>query len=198
MFFESHFTELKYGISPNSTNLEWCISSQPQWGVQFQPGVWFNFAYDIDVSFSKFTKESIMSDNSISLQFTAKTVGLWASQGASPLVKVAANRAASTSTNSEDFHVGVLRIVNSAVAEDWYVSGVFIESGPITTAIGTGSVAPPPPPTPPITSTPLSTISPPPSTSITSTHPSPPPTTTGTPTQPAGPAQTQYGQCGGT
>ena len=49
MFFESHFTELKYGVGPNATNLEWHVGGQPQWGVPFTAGTWFNFAYDIDV-----------------------------------------------------------------------------------------------------------------------------------------------------
>ncbi|KAI0697897.1 hypothetical protein BC835DRAFT_727559 [Cytidiella melzeri] len=170
-FFESHFTELKYGVTPNSTDLEWHVSSQPQWGVPFTAGTWYNFAYDID--------------------FTGGTVGLWASQGSEPLVKVAANRAASTSTNSEDFHVGVLRIVNDAATEDFYVSGVYIESGPITTTIGNGSAAPPPSSSAPSsvsTSTPTSAPSSAPS--------SAPPTQTSS--APAGPLQTQYGQCGGT
>ncbi|TFY75875.1 hypothetical protein EWM64_g8139, partial [Hericium alpestre] len=110
LFFESHFTELKYGIAPNQTYLSWCIQSQPQWGVEFEANTWYNFAYDID--------------------FSANTVGLWYSEGAAPLTKVMANQAASTSTNSEDFHVGVLRIVNDATTEHFYLSGVYIESGP--------------------------------------------------------------------
>ncbi|KAI0346020.1 hypothetical protein BDW22DRAFT_940393 [Trametopsis cervina] len=177
LFFESHFTELKYGVGPNNTNLEWHVGGQPQWGVPFTAGVWFNFAYDID--------------------FTAKTVGLWASQGSAPLVKVASNRAAATSTNSEDFHVGVLRIVNDAVREDFYISGVYIESGPITTAIGNGASTPPPPTSP--TSVPPS--SPPPTSAPTSAPPtSAPPSSTPTTktTTASGPAQTHYGQCGGT
>jgi hypothetical protein len=62
-------------------------------------------------------------------------VGLWASQGSDPLEKVVENRAASTSTNSADFHVGVLRIVNTATPEDWLYSGVYIEEAPITTEV---------------------------------------------------------------
>ena len=72
-------------------------------------------------------------------------MGLWASNGSDPLVKVMDNMAASCSTNSEDFHVGVLRIVNTATPENWYMSGVYIESGSITTAIGSGESAPAPP-----------------------------------------------------
>ncbi|KAI0036450.1 hypothetical protein K488DRAFT_14634, partial [Vararia minispora EC-137] len=169
VFFESHFTEIKYGVSPNATNLEWHVSGVPQWGTPWQAGTWYNFAYDID--------------------FSAGTVGLWASTGSNPLVKVHANIAASTSTNSEDWHVGVLRIVSDNTAENFYFSGVYIENGPITTSIGTGSGSSPgssssAPTTVGPTSTPVSTASS--SSGASST------------TSAAGPAQTKYGQCGGT
>ncbi|KAI0755184.1 hypothetical protein C8Q80DRAFT_1266672 [Daedaleopsis nitida] len=153
MFFESHFTELKYGVGPNATNLEWHVGGQPQWGTPLTAGTWFNFAYDID--------------------FSAGTVGLWASTGSAPLTKVANNIKASTSTNSEDFH-------------DWFVSGVFIENGPITTTIGSGSSAP----NPPTTSAPVTTAPAP-----TTSAPTPPPSST---SSASGPLQTQWGQCGGT
>lgn len=117
------------------------------------------------------------------LQFSGGTVGLWYSEGSAPLTKVHSNIAASTSTNSEDFHVGVLRIVNDATPENFYFSGVYIENGPITTTIGNGSSSPPPSSTPGSSSTPVST---------------PPPSSTApTSTAPAGPTQTQWGQCGG-
>lgn len=108
MFFESHFTELKYGVGPTTTDLQWMIQGQRQWGTPFTAGTWFNFAYDID--------------------FSAGTVGLWASTGSAPLTKVVQNIATSPSTNSEDFHVGVLRIVNTAAPEDWYFSGVYVHT----------------------------------------------------------------------
>jgi hypothetical protein len=119
------------------------------------------------------------------MQFSAQTVGLWASTGSSPLVKVHSNIAASTSTNSEDWHVGVLRIVSDNTAENFYFSGVYIESAPITTSVGTGgggstgsssSV-----PSGPTTTAPTSTVSSTPSSTSTA----------------SGPAQTKYGQCGG-
>ncbi|TBU56575.1 hypothetical protein BD310DRAFT_931204 [Dichomitus squalens] len=165
-FFESHFTELKYGVAPNPTNLEWHVSSQPQWSTPFVAGQWYNFAYDID--------------------FSAETVGLWASNGSAPLTKVANNIAASTSTNSEDFHVGILRIVNTPTPETWYVSGVYIESGPITTAIGSGTSSPAPPGSTSVTPTTPPTSTVPVSTPVSST------------TSASGPAQSQWGQCGGT
>ncbi|KAH7915419.1 hypothetical protein BJ138DRAFT_997872 [Hygrophoropsis aurantiaca] len=115
VFFESHFTEASYGVAPNATNLEWMIQGEPQWGTPFTAGTWYNFAYDID--------------------FTGGTVGLWASTGGNALQRVVANTAASPSTNSEDWHLGVLRLEVGTDTEDWYFSGVYIESGPITTAI---------------------------------------------------------------
>ncbi|KAH7928411.1 carbohydrate-binding module family 1 protein [Leucogyrophana mollusca] len=166
VFFESHFTELKYGVAPNATNLEWMIQGQPQWGTPFTPGTWYNFAYDIN--------------------FSAGTVGLWASTGGDPLQRVVPNAAASTSTNSEDWHLGVLRLVSGTDTEDWYFSGVYIENGPITTAIGSGSGS---------GSSSSSSPSLPGSTTSATSSTSAPPTST---TSASGPQQTQWGQCGGT
>lgn len=81
-------------------------------------GHWYNFAYDID--------------------FDAKTVGLWASNGSDNLKQVVSAVKASTSTNSADWHIGELRLPNGGVkpaAEDWFWSGVFVEKAPITAAI---------------------------------------------------------------
>ncbi|KAI0643106.1 hypothetical protein C8Q79DRAFT_1013073 [Trametes meyenii] len=168
LFFESHFTEIKYGVGPNPTDLEWHVGGQPQWSTPFVAGQWYNFAYDID--------------------FSAGTVGLWASTGSEPLTKVAQNIPASTSTNSEDFHVGVLRIVNTPQPENWYISGVFIEEGPITTAIGSGSSAPAPPP-------PVSSPTAAPTTAPVTTVPASTPVGTSTA---SGPLASQWAQCGGT
>lgn len=161
-FFESHFTELKYGVAPNATNLQWMVTGVAQWGMPFTAGTWFNFAYDIN--------------------FSAGTVGLWASQGSAPLTKVVQNVAASTSTNSEDWHLGVLRIVNNPNPEDWYFSGVYIESGPITTSVGNGGGGGG-------TTTSSST------TSSTTTMSS---TTSASTTTVSGPQASHYAQCGGT
>ncbi|KAI0775527.1 hypothetical protein BD413DRAFT_277411 [Trametes elegans] len=169
LFFESHFTELKYGVAPNPTDLEWHVGGQPKWSTPFVADQWLNFAYDID--------------------FSAGTVGLWASNGSDPLTKVADNIPASTSTNSEDFHVGVLRIVNTPDPEDWFLSGVYIESGPITTAIGSGESAPAPPQSSSSSAVPTSA----PATSAPAT------TSVATSTSSAtGPLQSQWAQCGGT
>ncbi|KAE8391630.1 hypothetical protein ETB97_002194 [Aspergillus alliaceus] len=122
-FFESHFTELKYGASGSSDNtLSWNADGKTHWSVQLEAGNWYNFAYDID--------------------FDSKKVGLWASNGSEPLTQVVAPVSASTSSNSADWHVGQLRLPGSKsddAAEDWFWSGVYVEEGPITTEIGSGS-----------------------------------------------------------
>ncbi|KAJ5753571.1 uncharacterized protein N7511_007724 [Penicillium nucicola] len=122
-FFESHFTEIQYGSSGSADNtLRWNANGNTQWSVQLEAGNWYNFAYDID--------------------FDAKTVGLWASNGSDVLTEVVKPVTASTSTNSADWHVGVLRLPGSTsddTEEDWYWSGVYIEEAPITTNIGSGS-----------------------------------------------------------
>jgi hypothetical protein len=51
-FFESHFTELKYGwISGESgtsnPNLQWMVSQKSYWKVEWKPDVWHNVAYEI-------------------------------------------------------------------------------------------------------------------------------------------------------
>ncbi|KAE8397592.1 hypothetical protein BDV37DRAFT_276811 [Aspergillus pseudonomiae] len=122
-FFESHFTELKYGASGSSDNtLSWNADGKSQWSVQLEAGKWYNFAYDID--------------------FDSKKVGLWASNGSEPLTQVVTPVSASTSSNSADWHVGQLRLPGSEsddAAEDWFWSGVYVEEGPITTEIGSSS-----------------------------------------------------------
>jgi hypothetical protein len=93
------------------------VSGQTKWATQLVPGTWYNFAYDID--------------------FDAKTIGLWASTGAGALKKVVENIGANTFTDSQDWHVGELRLDNgaNAPAEDWFWSGVYIESGEVTTDV---------------------------------------------------------------
>jgi len=51
-FFESHFTEMKYGwISGESgtsnPNLQWMVNQKSQWKTEWKPGVWHNIAYEI-------------------------------------------------------------------------------------------------------------------------------------------------------
>ncbi|KZS86917.1 carbohydrate-binding module family 1 protein [Sistotremastrum niveocremeum HHB9708] len=166
VFFESHFTELKFGVSPNATQLEWMIQSVAKWSTPIVAGTWYNFAYDIN--------------------FSAGTVGLWASTNGDPLVRVMPNLPASTSTNSEDWHLGVLSF--GSLTEVWYFSGVYVENGPITTSISAGCGGTSSTTKSSSTSTSTTTSS---STSKSSS------TSTSTSTS-AGATVTKYGQCGGT
>ncbi|KAB5558534.1 hypothetical protein GE09DRAFT_1221636 [Coniochaeta sp. 2T2.1] len=123
-FFESHFTELKYGwISGESGTanpyLQWMTSQNSKWKTEWKAGVWHNVAYEID--------------------FPANKVGFWHSEGGEPLKQVVAPVSASTSSNGQDWHLGVLELPRSGYSdavEDFYFSGVYIENGAITTAIG--------------------------------------------------------------
>ncbi|KAF9016994.1 hypothetical protein BDZ89DRAFT_389702 [Hymenopellis radicata] len=125
LFFESHFTELKYGVGPTPTDLQWMVSGARQWGTPFTADTWFNFAYEIN--------------------FSASTVGLWASTGASPLTKVVNNVSASTSTTRR-LPRRCLAHRAGQPAEDWYISGVYVESGRLPLLLGPGialALAPP-------------------------------------------------------
>ncbi|KAJ4411650.1 hypothetical protein N0V82_008964 [Gnomoniopsis sp. IMI 355080] len=123
-FFESHFTEMKYGwISGESgtsdPKLQWMVNQQSKWSVPtWDAGVWHNVAYEID--------------------FSANTVGFWHSTGSDPLTQVVAPVSVSTSSNGADWHLGVLELPRDGYAdanEDYYFSGVYIESGTLTTAV---------------------------------------------------------------
>lgn len=133
-FFESHFTELKYGASGSSnTNLQWHVGGVSKWDVALVAGEWHNVAYEID--------------------FDASSVSFYHSTGSDALTKTAGPFDASTSSNGADWHLGVLRLPGSndaAGAEDWFFSGVYVESGELTTSVaspgGSGGSAPAPAP----------------------------------------------------
>ncbi|KAI9726123.1 MAG: hypothetical protein M1834_009399 [Cirrosporium novae-zelandiae] len=128
-FFESHFTEMKYGLlsgasGTSDSHLRWEVSSSSEWNVTFEAGVWHNIAYEID--------------------FDTSTVGFWHSTGANDLTEVISPVSATVSSDGADWHLGVLRLVPSCSscsdttdndAEDWYFSGVYIESGSITKSV---------------------------------------------------------------
>ncbi|KAB8295317.1 hypothetical protein EYC80_007220 [Monilinia laxa] len=131
-FFESHFTELKSGwISGESGSsdplLRWYASSTSQWSTNWTAGVWHNIAYGID--FSAGSVEFYHSTGSDALTLTV------------PAVKVSA------SSNGADWHLGVLELPVTGQAdetEDFYFSGVYIESGSLTTSVaGPGGVVSP-------------------------------------------------------
>jgi hypothetical protein len=130
-FFESHFTEMKAGWISGASGiadpaLRWCVGGVTQWSVNWDAGVWHNAAYEID--------------------FSAGTVGFWHSTGVDPLVRVVAPVTTSTSSNGADWHVGVLELPRDGYPdsnEDYFWSGVYVESGDITTSVsgpgGSGS-----------------------------------------------------------
>lgn len=126
-FFESHFTELQYGLSSGGsgsgdTTLRWMANSAEQWNVTMEAGVWHNCVYEID--------------------FDAGTVAFWHSTGGDELTQVVSAVSASASSNGADWHVGVLELPVTGVAdanEDFYFSGVYIESGDLTTSFTAGS-----------------------------------------------------------
>ncbi|KAK2607058.1 hypothetical protein N8I77_005767 [Diaporthe amygdali] len=125
-FFESHFTEMKSGwisgeAATSDPNLQWMVGGVSKWSTNFTAGVWHNVAYEID--------------------FSANTVGFWHSTGSDPLVLTVSPVSASTSSNGADWHLGVLELPRSGYSdsnEDFYFSGVYVESGSLTTAIGSG------------------------------------------------------------
>lgn len=126
-FFESHFTELQYGLSSGGsgsgdTTLRWMANSAEQWNVTMEAGVWHNCVYEID--------------------FDAGSVAFWHSTGGDELTQVVSAVSASASSNGADWHVGVLELPVSGVSdatEDLYFSGVYIESGDLTTTFSGSS-----------------------------------------------------------
>jgi hypothetical protein len=115
-FFESHFTEMKYGQEGGSDNhLHWYVSGKSQWDAELVAGDWHNVAYGID--------------------FSAGTVEFYHSTGSDALKKIAGPVSTSTDSNGADWHLGVLRLTNDGSTEDWNFSGVYIESGDITTSV---------------------------------------------------------------
>ncbi|KAF1351742.1 hypothetical protein EJ07DRAFT_137256 [Lizonia empirigonia] len=117
-FFESHFTELKYGADGGSnTNLQWHVGGVSKWDVELVADEWHNVAYEID--------------------FDAGSVSFYHSTGSDALNKTAGPFDANTSSNGADWHLGVLRLPGSNAAEDWFFSGVYVESGDLTTSVNT-------------------------------------------------------------
>ncbi|KAK8097971.1 uncharacterized protein PG998_013457 [Apiospora kogelbergensis] len=149
-FFESHFTEMKAGWISGAQGdsdpaLRWFADSKSQWDT---PG---------------------------RLAFGTTTVGFWHSTGSDALKQTVAPVKASTSSNGADWHLGVLELARSGFTdanEDIFFSGVYIESGDLTTAIGSGSAAgsadTPPPAAKPVASS-SAVIAPAPTTLATST-----------------------------
>jgi len=71
--------------------------------------------------------------------FSPGSVGFWHSEGGDPLKQEVAPQSASASSNGQDWHLGVLELPRSGYSdgvEDFYFSGVYIETGPITKEVG--------------------------------------------------------------
>jgi hypothetical protein len=119
-FFESHFTELKYGVDGSNGKLQWMTDGKAQFDMDFSADEWHNVAYGID--------------------FDASTVEFFHSTGGDKLVSKAGPMKASVSSNGADWHVGVLKF--SKTKEDWFFSGVYIEDGELTASVGGGAAAP--------------------------------------------------------
>lgn len=89
-FFESHFTELKYGwvngeSGTSNTNLQWMVGGQSKWKVELKADEWHNVAYEIN--------------------FSSNQVTFWHSTGSDALVKTAGPFSTSTSSNGADWYV---------------------------------------------------------------------------------------------
>ncbi|KAI4733941.1 hypothetical protein E4T50_15511 [Aureobasidium sp. EXF-12298] len=121
-FFESHFTELKYGVDGSNGKLQWMTDGKSAFDMDFSANEWHNVAYGID--------------------FDASTVEFFHSTGGDKLVSKAGPLKASVSSNGADWHVGVLKF--SKTKEDWFFSSVYIEDGELTTSVGgaAGGAAP--------------------------------------------------------
>ncbi|OBT50484.1 hypothetical protein VE04_08188 [Pseudogymnoascus sp. 24MN13] len=121
-FFESHFTELKSGwisgaAGTSDPALRWEVGGTSQWDVVWDAGVWHNVAYEID--------------------FSANTVAFWHSTGSAALTLAHAAVSSSTLSHDADRHLGVLELPRDGYPdsnEDFYFSGVYIESGTLTTS----------------------------------------------------------------
>ena len=122
-FFESHFTEMKSGLISGEAGttdaaLRWDVNSVSQWSTTWDAGIWHNVAYEID--------------------FAAGSVGFWHSTGGDDLAQVVAPMSVAASSDGEDWHVGALELPMSSMpsaTEDFYFSGVYIESGSLTTSV---------------------------------------------------------------
>lgn len=122
-FFESHFTEMKSGWMSGASGtsdalLRWDVSSSTEWNTTWVAGVWHNVAYGID--------------------FDAETVAFYHSTGADDLTLTVPAVPCTASSNGADWHLGVLELPRDGYAdadEDIYFSGVYVESGDLTTGV---------------------------------------------------------------
>ncbi|KAH6673568.1 hypothetical protein B0J14DRAFT_51099 [Halenospora varia] len=122
-FFESHFTEMKSGWQSGASGtsdplLRWDVSSTTYWNATWEAGVWHNIAYEIN--------------------FDAGSVAFYHSTGANDLTLAHEAVTVSASSDGKDWHLGVLELPRDGYAdetEDIYFSGVYVESGDLTTSV---------------------------------------------------------------
>lgn len=137
----------------SNPNLQWMIGGQGKWKTEFLPNVWYNFAYDIVRSSlpmspdSRLTRHTgLQRQQGRPIRFhrcrsaqgddcAAIRLHLFGSSARDAFV----HPSLTTLQNGADWHLGVLRLPRAGytdtAAEDWYFSGVYVESGPITASI---------------------------------------------------------------
>lgn len=146
-FFESHFTEMKAGwisgeAGTSDPLLRWDVNSATHWNTTFTAGVWHNVAYEI---VSQFLLAPLTFQNWLEIKnFSSGSVAYWHSTGSDPLTLTVPAVAVGASSNGADWHLGVLELPRSGYPdtnEDLYFSGVYVESGSLTTSVaGPGGV----------------------------------------------------------
>jgi hypothetical protein len=139
---------MKYGGPGGDGKLHWYLSGRPGYSTPFNAGVWHNGAYEIVrdslcLPGMRLNVAELFEQGSLLLVLgrgRAPKAGDAASQGwclLGALNSGLAPRNANRQQDGKDFHVGVLKLPGSGGGgkEDWYFSGVYVESGPITTAV---------------------------------------------------------------
>ena len=142
-FFESHFTEMKYGLisgeqGTEDKKLQWMVNGVSHWSTVFRPSELKSIDASSIVSFASST--GIWHNIAYGIDFDSGSVTFYHSTGGKSLSKVAGPIAVSASSNGADWHLGVLRLPSStgrtnSAPEDWHFSGVYIESGGLTTSV---------------------------------------------------------------
>jgi hypothetical protein len=107
--FESHFTELKFGLISGESGttdslLRWDIDGITQWSTPLKPCNWHNLFVLLFPPFYVLASCQFLS-SAYDIDFNASTVGLWASNGSMELTRMVAPVTANPSTNSADWYV---------------------------------------------------------------------------------------------
>lgn len=102
--------------------------------MNWEAGVWHNVTYEI-VRVPEFLESFFRTD---CRKVFGTSVAFWHSTGSDPLTLTVSAVSASASSNGSDWHLGVLELPVSGQAdstEDFYFSGVYIESGSLTKTV---------------------------------------------------------------